>query len=73
MMKQFGEKLRTLREQRGLSQREVGDEIGLSRSYVNDLESGRRRPNAIHLLKIAKFFGVTTDVLMQDERELDEG
>jgi transcriptional regulator with XRE-family HTH domain len=72
-MKQFGKKLQILREQRNMSQRELGEQLDLSRSYISNLESGRTIPNARHVLKIANLFSVTTDVLMQDELELDEG
>jgi transcriptional regulator with XRE-family HTH domain len=51
----------------------MGEQIGLSHSFIGDLESGRTAPSVGNLLKIANFFGVTTDVLIRDELELDEG
>jgi transcriptional regulator with XRE-family HTH domain len=72
MMQRFGEKLRTLRRQHGLSQHQLADHLGVSRSFINELESGRKLLSTIHLLKVADFFGVPVEHLMRDELDLDE-
>ena len=69
--RRFGEKLRTLRERRGLSLLRFARQIGFqSQSFVYKLETGERNPNMEHLNKIAKFFGVSYDELLDDEVEL---
>jgi transcriptional regulator with XRE-family HTH domain len=40
---------------------------------MSDIENGFIKPNVTHILKIANFFGVTVDVLVLDELDLDEG
>ncbi len=70
-MKRFGEKLHILRKQQGLSQRQLGEMLGISGSHVGAIERGEKTPNATMILKIADTFGVTTDQLMRDELELD--
>lgn len=70
-MKRFGEKLRTLRKRNGLTQKQVGDMLDVSRVYIVQLEKGQKIPNAAMILKIADIFGVCTDKLMRDELELD--
>ncbi len=70
-MKRFGEKLRTLRERRGLSQRQLGDMLGVTRTHVSRMERGEKTPNVAMVLKVADIFGVTTDQLIRDEIELD--
>jgi transcriptional regulator with XRE-family HTH domain len=72
-MQRFGEKLRALRQHRGLTLRQLGDMLGVYHNHVSQLEFGKRTPNAAMILKIADLFGVTTDVLMRDELELDLG
>jgi transcriptional regulator with XRE-family HTH domain len=37
----FGTKLRELRELRGLTQGELGGQVGVTRQYISDLECGR--------------------------------
>jgi transcriptional regulator with XRE-family HTH domain len=71
MLEKFPEKLKFLREQRGLSQRQLANVFDIAESYVGHLESGRRKPGAGLIFKIANFFCVTTDVLMRDDLEID--
>lgn len=70
-MARFGAKLRKLRENRGYTLRELGAMLGVHHTHVSQLETSRKVPNAAMILKIADLFGVTTDVLMRDELELD--
>jgi transcriptional regulator with XRE-family HTH domain len=70
---QFHEKLRILRRQKDLTLRELEEYIGISYKFIHELESGRKYPNAKHAIKISRFFGVSLDVLLKDELELDDG
>ncbi|SHK91973.1 helix-turn-helix domain-containing protein [Desulforamulus aeronauticus] len=63
-MSKFPEILKGLRELRGLSQKELGSFLNLSKSTISLYESGKREPDYITLDKIANFFGVTTDLLL---------
>ncbi len=58
-------RLRELRKQRGLSMRELGDALGLSESTVSLYENGRRRPSHELLCRLADFFGVSVDYLLE--------
>ena len=70
-MKRFGGKLRSLRKRDGLTQKQVGDRLGVSRVYIVQMEQGQKIPNAAMILKIADIFDVCIDKLMRDELELD--
>ncbi len=70
-MKRFGEKLRTLRQRRGLTLRQLGAYLEVSNTFVLSLEQGKKTPNAATILKIADFFAVSLDQLMRDELEVD--
>jgi transcriptional regulator with XRE-family HTH domain len=72
-MQRFGEKLRILRQQRGLSYRKLASQLGVVHSHLAGIEANTHKPSAELVLKIAKFFEVSTDKLMDDELELDEG
>ena len=72
IMDRFGEKLRRLRKQNGLTLVQLGEILGVHNTFVSQLETGKRAPNAEMILKIAAFFEITTDRLMWDELELDE-
>ena len=61
-MTPFGEKLRLLRRERGISQREMAAAIGVSPAYLSALEHGRRGvPNWATVQKIIGFFNVIWD------------
>ena len=70
-MNQFGEKLRVLRKKRGYTLKELGDMLGVHHTFVSQLEMSKSTPNAAMILKIADTFGVSTDVLMRDELDLE--
>ena len=75
-MQRFGEKLRILRTRRGLTVRELAVALGYSISshgYISETETGRRHPKIDFVLKVADYFGVTTDQLVRDDIELDAG
>lgn len=64
-MKQcFCERLRELRLARKMSQSELADALGLSRSAVGMYEQGHREPDFEVLGKIVAFSGVSFDWLL---------
>lgn len=70
-MKAFSENLRRLRESLGLTKTLVAKTIGISLPAYTAYESGRekigdREPTFENLVKIADFFGVSVDKLLQD-------
>jgi transcriptional regulator with XRE-family HTH domain len=77
MITRLGEKVRFLREQAGMSQSELAQELGLSehsKGFISEIESGKKTPRAELVLKLANIFRVTTDFLLRDEEgtALDE-
>lgn len=72
-MTELGNKLRTLREQRGLNMRQLADELGVTPPAVSHMESGIRLPSFMMLVKLANFFDVSTDELTRlDTKETAE-
>lgn len=65
---QFGENLKTLRKKKGLTQQELGKQVGLSKAVVSKYETGMGYPTFDVLLRIAAYFGVTTDYLLGSSR-----
>lgn len=54
----IGERLRTLREDKGLNQRQLADAVGLDVGIINHLEWNRRGATIRHAVKLSEFFGV---------------
>lgn len=61
-MTPFGEKLRRLRRERGVSQKEMAASIGVSAAYLSAMEHGHRGvPNWAMVQKIIGYFNVIWD------------
>lgn len=60
----FSENLKALRKGRNLTQKELGAKVGLSKAVVSKYENGMGYPTFDVLIRIAQFFGVTTDYLL---------
>ncbi len=60
----FGENLKTLRNARSLSQKELAEKLGFSFQNISKWERNESLPDIKTLLDIAKFFGTTTDSLL---------
>ncbi len=71
-MRRFGEKLRILRKQHGMTLKELARELGYnSYTYINAIELGKKQPSLELVVTIANLFNVSFDQLMRDELELD--
>ncbi|WP_143957588.1 helix-turn-helix domain-containing protein [Rhodoligotrophos appendicifer] len=61
-MTPFGQKMRELRELRGISLKEMAASVGVSSAYLSALEHGRRgRPSWTLLQRIITYFNVIWD------------
>ena len=63
-MVDFGERLKTLRQSKGLTQQQLSDKLGLTKSVISAYETNMRLPSYDVLKHIAAIFGVTTDYLL---------
>lgn len=59
----FSERLRAVREIRGLSQSELAEKAGLQPSAISHFELDRRSPSFDNLKRLANALTVTTDYL----------
>ncbi len=60
----LGEYLRSLREAKGLSVRQLADQLGLESSYVSKIEHGDRVPSEAVLGSLAGVFEISPHLLM---------
>lgn len=66
----IGNRIKKLRKARGLSQEELGFELGVSRQTVLKWENNVMRPNAVSLKMLCEFFNVSMDAILSDESEV---
>lgn len=71
LLPQLGKRIAYLRKKRGMSQLDLSLEANVSKSYISDLENGRRNPSALLLQRIAFALGVSLEKLFQGVVPLD--
>ncbi|MGN0242610.1 MAG: helix-turn-helix domain-containing protein [Lachnospiraceae bacterium] len=72
-MVNFGQKLRDLRIEQNLTQKQVADRVGLATSAISAYEQGTRYPSYDVFIRLSKIFHVSADYLLelQPTRSLD--
>jgi transcriptional regulator with XRE-family HTH domain len=58
--------VRRLREEKGWSQEDYADRAGIHRTYVSDIERGRRNPTVTIVEKLAVPLGVSASKLLDE-------
>ena len=61
---QFGKKLRELRKEKGVSQKDLGEYLNVCNQAVSFWETGSREPDLDTLRDIAKYFDTSVDYLL---------
>lgn len=70
--KEIGQRIKELRTQRGLDQRQLGEIIGVGRSQMSNIERGVRRINLNQLKILSNYLNVSFEVLgFQSEDTID--
>ncbi|MDE7398981.1 MAG: helix-turn-helix transcriptional regulator [Oscillospiraceae bacterium] len=67
--------IKKLRKEQGLTQEQLGNAIGKSKSYIADLESGKRNIKAIAaetLVKLAAELGTLAEYIIDPPEQLDD-
>lgn len=60
----LGEKIAEQRKKLGLSQEELAEKLNISQKSISKYEMGNRKPQYKVLVRMAEYFGVTTDYLL---------
>ena len=65
----IADRIKTLREKKGMTQTQLAKRLGISRSAVNSWERSLSTPSTIYLAELSRIFGVSADYLLS----LDDG
>lgn len=65
----FGNKIKELRTERGITQPELAKALGVSNGMVSLWENGVNAPKAEYIVSAARFFNVSADYLLGLEDE----
>lgn len=67
----IGEQIKKARQNKGYTQQELADMLGVAKNTVTGYERGNRAPDALKIKAIAKALGVTGNWLMECEHTDD--
>ena len=62
---EIGQKIRSVREQNNLTQEQLALMVGIGRSYLAKVESGKRNPTVDFVEKVAGGLGMTLEDLFK--------
>lgn len=60
----LGQAIKKLRQERGIKQEDLGLAVGVSKQSVSNWENGNIVPSIDLLIRLADYFGVSTDFLL---------
>ena len=63
--KKLGERLKKLRQEKGMSQGDIARKLGVHRCYISGIERGVRNPTVKNVERIAEALGVSPHMLLQ--------
>lgn len=69
---EIAQRLAELRREKGYSQEELAEIIGLSRQAVSKWERAESSPDTSNLVALAKLYGVTLDELLRVEADIED-
>ena len=64
--------LKEIRIEKGLTQEEVADRIGLTRQAISGYESGKRQPGIDILMKLAEIYDVSMETILYGKKDAAE-
>ena len=64
MREKFGKNINKYRIEKGLSQRDLAEETGISQQAISFWEQDKRTPNMDDCIKLANFYGISLDELV---------
>lgn len=66
----IGERLYNLRKEKGLSQEDLANELGVSRQTVSKWETGESSPDFDKIIPLCEFYGITSDELLSGKKDI---
>ena len=65
ILKKFGDRVRSLRNQAGISQEKLAELAEMHRTYVSGIERGERNVSLINITRLARALGMSVSKLME--------
>ena len=62
-----GDRIKEIREARGMTQDQLADKAGISKGFLSDVENDKRNISSENLLRVANTLGASVDYLLRGE------
>ena len=66
LLKKLGDRVKSIREERGLTLEQVGNKIGKDRQSIHRLEKGRFNPSYLYLYDVCKGLDIDFSELIKE-------
>ena len=71
MNQTFGQLLKSIRREKGISQRDLAEQVGIDFSYISKIENDRLPPPAAETtIKISNILGVSEEILLSNSKKI---
>jgi transcriptional regulator with XRE-family HTH domain len=65
VLRQLGQRVRSVRTGAGLTQEDLAERTGLHRTYIGDIERGERNVSTVNLYKLSRALGMALSELLE--------
>jgi transcriptional regulator with XRE-family HTH domain len=65
LLKKFGDRVQSLRNQAGISQEKLAEMAEMHRTYISGIERGERNVSLINIIRLANALNVSVSKLME--------
>ena len=69
---EIGERIKELRQKKGITVNKLANLSGVSQSYLRDIELGNEQPTVEYLSYICDALGISLSRFFSDEKEINE-
>jgi transcriptional regulator with XRE-family HTH domain len=67
LLEKIGARMKKIREEKGISQEEMANELGFNQGYISKFESGQRNSSVSHVAAFAKMLNISVCSLFESE------
>ncbi|MBP5529509.1 MAG: helix-turn-helix transcriptional regulator [Lachnospiraceae bacterium] len=69
---EIGNKLRNARNEKGITQEQAAELLGVSRQTISNWENNKSYPDIISVIKMSDFYAVSLDILLKEDKEMNQ-